>query len=138
MRKNKGGRPSKFDEERIQSILNAISECIPYRIAAQANGISERTFYYWIKRGEHDMDNEIDSGFSRFLQSLRKIEGQKIIACLEKITSSKTGHKGCQWLLEHVFWRYFSSSTATIELNKEIGQLKADISASGCGKRRLM
>lgn len=138
MQKNLGGRPSKFDAERARLILGAISEYVPYRMAAQANGISERTFYYWLKLGERDMNDEISSQYSRFLQSLRKIEAERIKECFEKITSSKTGHRGCQWLLEHVFWRYFSSSAVTIELSEEIRLLKADISTSGCSDRPLM
>ena len=124
---NKGGRPSKFDKKRTQAILDAISNHAPYRIAAQANGISERTFYYWLKHGEHDMDNEIDSEYTRFLQSLRRLEAEKITECVNKIKSSSTGHRGCQWFLEHVFWKYFSASAPVIDLAEQMHQLKDDI-----------
>lgn len=127
MNKQKNGRPSKLDEDRARLILDAISKHVPYRVAANANGISERTLYYWLKRGTEDMDSGIDTEFSKFLQSLRKIEAQRIIECLDKIKVSATGHRGCQWLLEHVFWKYFSSNAAILELSEQLEELKHDI-----------
>ena len=74
MEKQKGGRPTKFNQGRVEAILEAISRYVPYRIAAEANGIGERTFYHWLKQGIEDIEKGVDSDFSRFLQSLRKIE----------------------------------------------------------------
>ena len=45
MEKQKGGRPTKFNQGRVDAILEAISRHVRYRIAAEANGIGERTFY---------------------------------------------------------------------------------------------
>ncbi len=127
MEEDKGGRPTKFNQKRINLILNAISHHVPYKIAAQANGIGERTFYYWLKRGLQDMNNGIDSDLSRFLQSLRKIENEKIIEYIKNIKTSAKGHRGSQWLLEHVFWRHFSSQAPIIALNEQLDRLEADI-----------
>lgn len=129
MEKHKGGRPTKFDDKRIQLILNAISQHVPYRIAIQANGIGERTFYYWLKQGVEDLENGVDSNFSRFLKSLRKVEQEKIIEYIKNIKLSNKGHKGCQWILEHVFWKYFSSSAPLIELSEEMERFKREISS---------
>jgi len=96
MEKHKGGRPTKFYPTRIEQILDAISCHVPYKIAAEANGIAERTLFYWIKRGRQDMEQEINSEFTKFLQSLRKIESEKIMAHIELIRSSARGHKGSQ------------------------------------------
>lgn len=126
MNEDKGGRPTKFNPERIRSILHSISQHVPYRIAAQANGIGERTLYYWLKQGIDDMNNDIDSDYSRFLQSLSNIEQERIIGCIKLIEESHKGHRGCQWLLEHVFWKYFSSNTANIEFNERLTRLEND------------
>ena|SRR3990167_5361174 len=119
-----GGRPTKFNHERSDAILNAIAQYVPYRIAAEANGIGERTLYYWLTRGIADMNDGVDSDFSTFLQSLRKIEQEKIIGHIQCIKNNQKGHKGSQWILEHVFWRYFSSNAAIIELNERMDRLE--------------
>lgn len=124
MEKQKGGRPTKFEQGRVDAILEAISRHVPYRMAAEANGVGERTFYYWLKQGIEDIENGVDSDFSRFLQSLRKIESNRITEYTENILKTSKGHKGCQWVLEHVFWKYFSSSAPIIELNKRFEQLE--------------
>lgn len=126
MEKHKGGRPTKFSHEKIDAILNAISHHTPYRIAAEANGIGERTFYCWLKKGSEDMANGIDNNFTRFLQSLRQIEQRRIIEHLDKILNSEKGHRGCQWILEHVFWKYFSSKVAIIDFNQRLERLECN------------
>jgi hypothetical protein len=127
MTTTKGGRPIKLSSGVATAILDAISCHIPYRIAAESNGIAERTLFYWIKRGCQDMDQGVNSAFSEFLQSLRKIESDKIMSYLSLIRSNTKGHKGCQWILEHVFWRYFSAHAQHIELNERIERLETDV-----------
>jgi len=121
-----GGRPTKFNTARIKSILTDIENHIPYKIAAQANGIAERTLYYWIHQGQKDMENLTNTQYARFLQSLRKIEANRIRILINKVLSSPKGHKGSQWVLEHVFWKYFSSNVAILDLNERIEKLEMD------------
>ena len=118
------GRPKKITSHISEAILNAITEHIPYKIASESNGICERTFYNWLKKGSVDMEQGIESEFSQLLQSLRKIEANKIEMHLKKISETSKGHRGSQWILEHVFWRYFSSSTAIIELNERLERIE--------------
>jgi len=119
-----GGRPSKLNEERMNAILDDISHHVPYKIAAQANGIAERTLYHWIERGHADMENSIESDYSKFLHALARIKTDIIKHHVENIISSSKGHKGSQWILEHVFWQYFSSNVGIIELNERIEKLE--------------
>lgn len=124
MKHSKNGRPTKFNAKIADAIVKDIADHVPYKIAAQANGICERTLYYWMDRGLSDMENDLQSDYRHFLQSLRVIEVNKIKQHISKIETTEKGHKGSQWILEHVFWRYFSSSVATIELNERLEKLE--------------
>ena len=39
-------------------------------------------------------------------------------------TKTPKGHKGCQWMLDPVFWKYFSNNAPIIELNKRFEQIE--------------
>ena len=69
------GRPSKFTPERCADIISAISRRAPYQLAAEANGISERTLFYWLEEGIRDLDNNIESEHAAFLQSIKVVNG---------------------------------------------------------------
>jgi hypothetical protein len=130
----------KFDEPTVRSILNMISKHIPYKKACLANGVSERVFYIWIANGERDLSEGKCTKYTEFLQSLNKIEADRIEQHINKIDENGNGHKGSQWILERVFWKYFSAKAAEMELNERVEALenkKADVNenkTSGSGK----
>ncbi len=55
---NLGGCPPKYTPERTSAILKSISNRIPYELAAEANGISERCLYLWLNKGEEESEVE--------------------------------------------------------------------------------
>lgn len=120
-----GGRPSKFTPERCAAIIDSVSKYVPYEIAAVANGISERTFYSWMEQGKDDLDNDIDSEFSRFLQAIKSAEQNKIITNAGNIAAKDDKWQADGWLLERRHWKHFSNNAPLVELNKRLDELEA-------------
>jgi transposase-like protein len=118
------GRPSKFTPERRDAILQSIRNRIPYELAAEANGIGERTLYEWIEKGQNHLLNEIDSDFANFAQSIKKVEQENIIQHLLIINGMPKNWQAHAWILERRWWKYFSSNPAIIDFQKQLDHLK--------------
>lgn len=118
------GRPDKFTPETRANILDSIAHHIPYELAAEANGISERTLYYWLSRGEEDEEAGILSEYAIFLQELKNTEQKKIREHLDCIDSKPERWQANAWILERRWWKYFSSNTAVIQFNKKLEKLE--------------
>ncbi len=118
------GRPTKFTPENRKRILDAISKGAPYKICVEMCGVSDSTFYNWLDIGLKDINDQVDSDHSRFLESLREIEFNRITSHLSAIRESDKGHKGCEWELERSFWKYFSSHAQNIEMNDRLEALE--------------
>lgn len=114
----------KLNKKLIDKIVSDIAEGSPHVYACEANGITEGIFYVWRDQGKFDIANNVDSLCSYLVESLAKIKQKEINKCRKAIVSSKKGHKGAEWTLEHAYWRQYSSNVAAIELNKEIQELK--------------
>lgn len=120
------GRPSKFTSERCADIIKAISRRAPYALAAEAAGISERTLFYWLEEGAKDLSQNIDSDYARFLQSIKKVEMQKIIEHTDIIAARPERWQADAWLLERRWYKYFGASVPVIELNERLERLEED------------
>lgn len=118
------GRPSKFTKERTDAILKSISNRIPYELAAEANGICEDTLYEWIKLGRRASRAGIDNEYSKFSESLKKIEQEKIQQHLEMINNMPERWQAQAWILERRWWKYFSPNAALVEFNKRLDAME--------------
>jgi hypothetical protein len=119
----------KLNKKLIDKIVKDISEGSPHCYAAEANGITESIFYVWLDQGKIDVVHGDDSLCAYLVESLAKIKQKEINKCRKAIVSSKKGHKGAEWTLEHAYWRQYSSNVAAIELSKEIQEMKALLGA---------
>lgn len=118
----------KVSQELIDVILQDIKEGAPRKHASEANGISYRHFLYLIAQGIVDMEvGNLDTLQSRMVRTLRNIEMKEIKGCKSDIRISKEGHKGAQWTLEHVYWKWFGNNAEAKELSEEIEQLRAQV-----------
>lgn len=121
--KNPGGRPSKFNAERCESIVNDIRNRIPYEFAAEANGISEATLYEWIAIGKTDRDNCIDSDYSKFYENIKGAERTRIKEHCTNIAEHVDKWTGDAWLLERRWYKHFGSNAPLMDINKKLEQL---------------
>ncbi len=80
----------------IAQACEAIKQGATIELAAGAIGISRRTWYRWMQRGE---DGE--KPYSRFYSAVRQAEGESAMAALEHINQASAGDwKAAAWLLE--------------------------------------
>ena len=122
---NKGGRPHKHTPETLSSILEAISDRIPYSLAAEANGVSERAFYAWLTQGQEDQDNGIDSDLARFMQSVKDIERKKIKEHLAKLDGNVERWQADAWILERRWYKYFGANVHIQEMDERLKRIEA-------------
>jgi len=123
---NNIGRPSKFTPERCADIISAISRRAPYQLAAEANGISERTLFYWMELGASHLEEGKDSEYSMFLQSIKRAEMQKVIEHTDIIAARPERWQADAWLLERRWYKYFGASVPVIELNERLDRLEGE------------
>jgi hypothetical protein len=119
--------PPQLTEEVISSILKDIKRGSPKKYAAGANGITETQLYYAIRQGITDTNHgETDTRWARLVKSLRTIEQDDIVGCIQDIRQSEKGHKGAEWILEHAYWREFCGDAKIIQLAEEVDELKTE------------
>jgi len=103
------GRKTKLTPELQEQICKYISIGVPNKVAAQACGINEATFYRWIERG-----NAQETGvYRKFCEALKKAAAQSIsrdVAIIEK-----AAHEGkwqaSAWKLERRHPEMFGAKT---------------------------
>jgi hypothetical protein len=123
------GCPPKYTPERLKSILQDISDRIPYEFAAEANGIRESTLYAWINQGKDEQDAGLDTPLARFSEDLKRIEAKKIKHHLEKIDANIERWQGDAWILERRFHKHFGANVQVRDLEDRVKKLHDDIAA---------
>lgn len=118
------GRPPEYTPERLQAILDDINDRIPYEIAAEANGIRERTLYRWINKGWEELEAGLDTPLAKFCQDLKKVERNKIKKHLEKLENNVERWQSDGWILERRWHKYFSPNAALNEQNERLKRLE--------------
>lgn len=114
----------KFDTPTTNAILKDIAEGIPYRVAAESNGVAHSTMKYWISQGTKDLLEGKNSYHAQFLTSLREVEKKNIKRHMNNIQSDEKSHKGSEWVLERSFWQYFSAKAAEVDLDERLTALE--------------
>jgi hypothetical protein len=116
---------TKYTPWREVAIIDAISKNIPYKLAAEANGIDESTFYAWMKYGKDDRKEGIESEFTRFSELVKKTEMEKI---KQHVAYMEEGGKNWQaraWILERRWRELFGADAGIIaEILEEFKKLK--------------
>lgn len=75
--KNLGGRPTELNDNTVEEILKNIRGGIPIKTAVGIAGVTEKTYFNWMKRGSDEQyrrdkgekPNPKEEGFLQFLQS---------------------------------------------------------------------
>lgn len=76
----RGGRPTSLTTDIIDALGDAISETAEYiEDACLAHGIPRRNYYNWLKQGERDHDQGLDTLASRFWHTLKTAEAQGLV-----------------------------------------------------------
>lgn len=133
----------KFDLPTTEAILQDLRDEVPYKYAAESNGVAMSTFQYWIDTGLKDIkEGRGNSNYAQFLLAVRKIEKERIKKHQRNIASEERSHKGSEWILERAFWKQFGKASEidlnerlekleNLKANEHVGETKANERASG-------
>ena len=134
----KAGRPDKFTPQTRKKILDYISKFVPYKVAAEASGICEDTFYHWRERGKADQEAGLDTEYAKFSEQLAEVEAGKICQHTKNIEDhSEKKWEASAWFLERRWYKYFSPNNSVIEFNKRMEEMeKRNGKVDGEGKEQ--
>lgn len=107
-------RPSKFTPETVNALLAGVRAGLPFRLAAEAAGISETTFHEWqsgkLPRGADKMLK------AEFSDQLTRAKGESARRLTALISSAATDDwRAAAWLLERRFPRDFARDASLYE-----------------------
>lgn len=113
--------PSKFTPETVNTILAGVRAGLPYRLAAEAAGISETAFYAW-QRGE--FPRGADLALKRqFSEQLTRARGESALRLAGLINRAATDDwRAAGWLLER---RFASDFGKDADLHRRLDALEA-------------
>lgn len=123
------GRPTLCIPEITDPIIESISKRVPYKIASQANGVHDSTFYKWMDRGEADLKAGIDSNEARFFEAVKKTEQKKIIDHMEFINEAPERWQAHAWILARRWHEHYSDNTAVVQLHEKIDAMRREMEA---------
>lgn len=117
----------KITDEQIAKVIADIKRGAPKKYACYANGMSDRHFYYMVDQGKCDIRHgDLLTREAKMVRSLHEVEMEAIVSCCKDIRKNKQGHKGAQWILEHVYWREFSGDAKIMTMAEELEKLKME------------
>lgn len=93
------GRPTSLTPEVRKMLVDNVKIGMPFREAALAAGVSERSFHNWKIRGEKEKSGE----FFLFVQELKEAEGtaqRALLARIQKAAQSPKTWQAAAWILE--------------------------------------
>lgn len=102
------GRPSKLTTEKIEQICNWLHAGYFVEDAARMANISKSTFYNWMDKAKDDRDNEIESIYTEFLDSIEHARAQAEGIFLASIRNAATRGvwQAAAWWMERSFAKW--------------------------------
>lgn len=113
------GRPSKLDEE-VQAKIVALLRAGNFAAAAaRVAGISPRTFWRWMERGEADDEHDVESEFCQFWRSCDRARAEAEAIRVQHIaTAGKEGDwRADAWWLERAHPKHWGPPSQRLELD---------------------
>lgn len=120
-------KSSKLTPEIQKEIGNYILAGSPLKFAAEASGITERTFYNWLEQGE-----TAKSGmYKEFYDYIKECKAKSVQLHLKLITKSANdgNWQASAWILERRFFEHFG--------RRDKIDMKAEVDAKITGKLEL-
>lgn len=112
-------RPSDLTPALQGLIADSIGKGLPPEVAAQAAGITARTYYRWKAKGQADEEADLDTPHAQFCQAIKEAEATAQGLLLETIrtTSEMAGPtapkwQAAAWILERRWPRLYSTHAA--------------------------
>lgn len=121
------GRPPKYTPERLAAILADIKDRIPYELAAESNGIRERTLYRWINQGWDELEADLETPLASFCQDLKKVEKERIKEHYKKLENNAERWQSDAWILERRWHKYFSPNVQIKEMDERLKNIEQNL-----------
>lgn len=156
--------PRKLNSGMVKALAYVISKGNYAVVACQRCGIDESTYYNWIKQGDADTENRIESIYSRLTKSIKKASSEAedlmvqrlrraaLPGVIKEVTktdadggvSTETVKTGGEWLAAATFlerrhperWGRKDRSTLVIEETKQIVITTVEV-VKDYGNRRI-
>lgn len=144
----KAGRPTIFDQERSEALLNAIRLGTPLQVACDFAGISRETLRLWRQRGNRALAGDprrlspIDRKFAAFIVALDKavaqagVQAQRTIHTLmsQDVRSAtpeqqRIAMSAAQFFLTHRLPDYYTTKVSTELTGKDGGPIEMALTA---------
>lgn len=122
------GRPHKFTEETVNTLLAAIRAGMPFHLAAAHAGIGETTFHEW-QRGKfpRGADKQLKAEFPERLTRARGYAALRLVALIQD--AAPKDWRAAAWMLERRYPEDFGRREA-VELTGKGGEpLQVEASA---------
>lgn len=128
--KARPGQPTKFNPERCNAIIDAVSRYIPITLAVEANGICRDTYYEWLKIAKEDKAMGKKNEYTMFSDNIKRVEMEKIAYLCSNVEAGANRWQSNAWLLERRWREHFGADAGIIqELQAMFNDLKAKFDA---------
>jgi len=95
-----GGRPTKFNDSISKLIIKDVRSHLSIQNAAKCVGLSHATILTWLKVGQSEFDQGLDTPHAKFLTGLRAAQGLKVKEMMAKVEEMPKCWQAIAWLLE--------------------------------------
>lgn len=112
------GRPSKLNEELIETMHSKLVKGLPITSCCDLLGITTMSHSNWMSQGESDYNNDVDSLYAEYFYTIKKGRAEFEEAALEDIRSGRPGWQGCAWVLERTNQKYMPKQEVVAEEGK--------------------
>lgn len=93
-------RPSKLNEELINNFAAEIEDGLPITYVCDLFGVTSVSYFNWMKIGEADFNNEEETLYAQFFNTIKKSYAKFIKASHKGIREGDKGWQGVCWWLE--------------------------------------
>lgn len=93
-------RPSKLDEKLIEDLYQEIKQGLPVTYACDLFSITQPSYNNWMRQGEQDLNDGLDTLFSTFFLTIKKAQSEYVREAIQDIKSGRPGWQGAAWCLE--------------------------------------
>jgi hypothetical protein len=98
------GKPRKLTAAVEQDMCASLEIGLPEKYAAEAAGVSERTFHHWLQQGDNDVEP-----YASLVTAVRRARALGAKNLLTRALKGEKGSAAAQWVLERRFPRAFGA-----------------------------
>ncbi len=122
-----GARPTKFTKPTVDRLLGAIRAGLPYRLAAEAAGVSYDTFNEWQQgRFPRGADRVLKAEFSDALTRAKGESALRLIAIINR--AAPVDWRAAAWILERRFPKDYGKEVLEIT-GEDGGPVQVEVAA---------